>query len=285
MLRILSCGGLSPRMRGNHDATGELRDRDGSIPAHAGEPPRSILASTSPRVYPRACGGTSQQIALDLQRAGLSPRMRGNPTAGPARCSRRGSIPAHAGEPRSSRRSRICGWVYPRACGGTDGDMRQGGGHLGLSPRMRGNRPSSPGCCACCGSIPAHAGEPLRSEQGPDGKRVYPRACGGTPGGRVDGVRVSGLSPRMRGNRVPIHLLPLPVGSIPAHAGEPRVSWALNVRSRVYPRACGGTTPRSTRTRSSWGLSPRMRGNHRHGLGHPAHHGSIPAHAGEPPTS
>ena len=30
--------GLSPRMRGNHDATTATTLRDGSIPAHAGEP-------------------------------------------------------------------------------------------------------------------------------------------------------------------------------------------------------------------------------------------------------
>ena len=72
--------GLSPRMRGNPRQTGRGHPQEGSIPAHAGEPP---------------CR-TSTPIS-----------------------SRGGSIPAHAGEPCSPRAPRLFGGVYPRACGGT----------------------------------------------------------------------------------------------------------------------------------------------------------------------
>ena len=50
--------GLSPRTRGNPDV--ELSDevRQGSIPAHAGEPHLSLQMRESVRVYPRARGGT-----------------------------------------------------------------------------------------------------------------------------------------------------------------------------------------------------------------------------------
>ena len=97
-----------------------------------------------------------------------------------------------------------------------------------------------------------------------------------------DHPAVTGLSPRVRGNR--------PAGipgkmcrrSIPACAGEP-TSWCGPVRPvRVYPRVCGGT---STTVRCRWimrGLSPRVRGNRSHRRTAPARIGSIPACAGEP---
>ena len=50
--------GLSPRVRGNYLASGRHRERDGSIPACAGEPGPAPLAQKSRRVYPRVCGGT-----------------------------------------------------------------------------------------------------------------------------------------------------------------------------------------------------------------------------------
>ena len=55
---IPSCHGLSPRVRGNHQAHRRHKGLVGSIPACAGEP-RSILPSASLQsVYPRVCGGT-----------------------------------------------------------------------------------------------------------------------------------------------------------------------------------------------------------------------------------
>ena len=53
----------------------------------------------SARVYPRVCGGTHTRPALSLAAAGLSPRVRGNPSPGVAAAFRTRSIPACAGEP------------------------------------------------------------------------------------------------------------------------------------------------------------------------------------------
>ena len=70
-----------------------------------------------------------------------------------------------------------------------------------------------------------------------------------------------GLSPRMRGNRWPSNTgLPY-AGSIPAHAGEPLVSGEIGQKTRVYPRACGGTVQLGGISAPETGLSPRMRGN------------------------
>ena len=54
------------------------------------------------------------------------------------------------------------------------------------------------------GSIPACAGEPLSTTPSVAMTAVYPRVCGGTPvlGRRLDAV--DGLSPRVRGNPIPV---------------------------------------------------------------------------------
>ena len=112
--------------------------------------------------------------------SGLSPRMRGNPVVKTDHVGVTGSIPAHAGEPPQA------GWpgfflkVYPRACGGTVTDLDGDNGDKGLSPRMRGNRTIGYPEAHGCGSIPAHAGEPIQSMSRSPTRRVYPRACGGT---------------------------------------------------------------------------------------------------------
>ena len=173
-------GGLSPRVRGNPLRGEGGGGAAGSIPAGAGEPTAGSSPSRSRGVYPRGCGGTSSWMWERSSTTGLSPRVRGNHDRRRDYPSRRGSIPAGAGEPspRCSH-SRRAG-VYPRGCGGTldapDDELGPGG----LSPRVRGNRSSSinPGCYV--GSIPAGAGEPYRRSSTAGSTRVYPRGCGGT---------------------------------------------------------------------------------------------------------
>ena len=153
--------GLSPRMRGNPVSVSGRHYKNGSIPAHAGEPTEHLRRGADSRVYPRACGGTSDAAHHMNEKQGLSPRMRGNRDQALPLTNSPGSIPAHAGEPAGCcpRTSRCR--VYPRACGGTIRlDFGQHHG-WGLSPRMRGNRKPGIRRDVESGSIPAHAGEPL----------------------------------------------------------------------------------------------------------------------------
>ena len=69
--------GLSPRGRGNLDTGGRAVTPGGSIPAWAGEPPRSSRERRSGWVYPRVGGGTSSIASCCPSAAGLSPRGRG----------------------------------------------------------------------------------------------------------------------------------------------------------------------------------------------------------------
>ena len=217
--------GLSPRVRGNHAVGVARREIRGSIPASAGEPRRGKLDRRRSRVYPRECGGTHRQIALQRLGEGLSPRVRGNPAEQRPLRLAGGSIPASAGEPGSIP---WCPWsarVYPRECGGTALPFDPTISARGLSPRVRGNRRAAKGEVAALGSIPASAGEPASGRQSETPQGVYPRECGGTVAKGLPKRLALGLSPRVRGNPARRDSGMVAAGSIPASAGEPRPRW------------------------------------------------------------
>ena len=213
---------------------------------------------------------------------GLSPRVRGNLSREKSSEPDVGSIPARAGEPTVPRYSPNPAGVYPRACGGTSKIRIVCHLAEGLSPRVRGNRVHPAGGPEHNGSIPARAGEPGADFALSTSSAVYPRACGGTAGVAHHGLSVVGLSPRVRGNRTAAWSRPPPRGSIPARAGEPHAAVCWRSRSRVYPRACGGTVSARAAAAVEAGLSPRVRGNPTDPATAIENNGSIPARAGEP---
>ena len=192
-----------------------------SIPAHAGEPRSLPTTNVSRRVYPRPRGGTRRGEDERRKPGGLSPPTRGNPRLRGAAPSRARSIPAHAGEPATSRRGGSARAIYPRPRGGTARAYACLWTGAGLSPPTRGNRPCRPCRPSVLGSIPAHAGEPRRRTPRERLSSVYPRPRGGTfLVGAVQDL-LQGLSPPTRGNLPVRGTLPGVRGSIPAHAGEP----------------------------------------------------------------
>ena len=92
--------GLSPPTRGNPGVERRHFALGGSIPAHAGEPPRRYPRGARWRVYPRPRGGTVYGVGEAGRAGGLSPPTRGNPRGERHDWRRIRSIPAHAGEPR-----------------------------------------------------------------------------------------------------------------------------------------------------------------------------------------
>ena len=157
--------GLSPRVRGKLRLDGgELRG-GGSIPACAGEAPRSMITGGSAAVYPRVCGGSPAVGVAARQPRGLSPRVRGKPCSCANSRPPPGSIPACAGEARERRSSRAMTMVYPRVCGGSSRESLPLGLGNGLSPRVRGKQTPPAGGGDAQGSIPACAGE-AQSERG-----------------------------------------------------------------------------------------------------------------------
>ena len=221
--------GLSPRERGNPPADQRVHDRDGSIPARAGEPAPARAPAPVVQVYPRASGGTAPGKEFGLVLDGLSPRERGNrlPHAGPVQRGR--SIPARAGEPAHHRRAPPTRTVYPRASGGTSSAVLISPSSSGLSPRERGNRSEQERSRPAEGSIPARAGEPGVELVDSQLDAVYPRASGGTRMQDASTRHVTGLSPRERGNRSAGVPYDAALRSIPARAGEP---------PSVVPMAC-----------------------------------------------
>ena len=190
-------------------------------------------------------------------------------------------------------------------CGGTSISTSSRPASKGLSPRVRGNRPSYRPRVRTRRSIPACAGEPAAAAGPWRRERVYPRVCGGTRSDMTHAAGAPGLSPRVRGNRLPRppareRLGSIPacagepqpartvarggggLGSIPACAGEPPTEAVRTVPGKVYPRVCGGTPGARARGWASTGLSPRVRGNRADDPPERGVSGSIPACAGEP---
>ena len=134
--------GLSPRVRGNPISPSEPNPLERSIPACAGEPRNRAGTAWVAEVYPRVCGGTPLLHLAEQHIAGLSPRVRGNQGSGRLGQRRHRSIPACAGEPKcwGSRQGKEA--VYPRVCGGTRPSRGLRRSSEGLSPRVRGNRPT-----------------------------------------------------------------------------------------------------------------------------------------------
>ena len=213
--------GLSPRVRGNLRVTPMTSYVKGSIPACAGEPRVPARQRDAPGVYPRVCGGTHYAGSRSSVSVGLSPRVRGNPARTPPPRRPPRSIPACAGEPPRQYRHGNQREVYPRVCGGTAFVATTPLAAPGLSPRVRGNRPETVASSQDRRSIPACAGEPMRSSSTVRGGGVYPRVCGGTIEQDVVEVAKAGLSPRVRGNRGAVGDCAALLGSIPACAGEP----------------------------------------------------------------
>ena len=256
--------GLSPRTRGSLHHLVRALVADGPIPAHAGKPPLPPRRGCGARVYPRPWGGAWVVAVANWPQWGL--------------------IPAHAGEPFGPQGCPHILRVHPRPCGGALGIVRNKDGGTGLSPPMRGSSNGRVVPSVHPGSIPAHAGEPTSNQVGSSFVRVYPRPCGGARLTVAMETRVPGLSPPMRGSPEARRDQDPQLGSIPAHAGEPSKSSRIPSRTWVYPRPCGGAVILLRHGQPSGGLSPPMRGS-RHGVGHDRLGvGSIPAHAGEPPS-
>ena len=253
--------GLSPRVRGNRRRRGGRRRHRGTIPACAGEPGPRNSDIYAKRDYPRVCGGTGAETAHPAARAGLSPRVLGNPTHDRRHPHSARTIPACAGEPLERRdRSlleedypRVCGGTsgganpplpvrdYPRVCGGTAADALGLSLNQGLSPRVRGNPGDAGALSLGGGTIPACAGEPAGRWRRRPIRWDYPRVCGGTVMPHHGLHRVYGLSPRVRGNPGRHPARDGGCGTIPACAGEPRTGTCPRPRTRDYPRVCGGT--------------------------------------------
>ena len=135
--------GLSPRVRGSPVAMPNAGSRCGPIPAGAGEPGERRIGVALPAAYPRGCGGATKRKSPRSSDSGLSPRVRGSHGLRRAAAERSRPIPAGAGEPRRDPDAGRARAAYPRGCGGASRHRRSKLRLGGLSPRVRGSRPSA----------------------------------------------------------------------------------------------------------------------------------------------
>ncbi len=254
--------GPSPLARGNPDHLEHQDQRQGSIPARAGQPPSGCNRQAASRVHPRSRGATTTEGTPMQGVFGPSPLARGNQTAGRARDRCWGSIPARAGQPTTTLETCAGTWVHPRSRGATWAARFSASSSTGPSPLARGNQLSSP--CQLCAdrSIPARAGQPDWPPACGRAGRVHPRSRGATTGNRSANALVIGPSPLARGNRSAL---------LPSVHSE-----------RVHPRSRGATDGAGVEHKEQAGPSPLARGNPSLLNDRNRIQGSIPARAGQP---
>ena len=207
------------------------------------------------------CGGARPSRAPRPPTSGPSPRVRGSLGGHGDRVGSEGSIPACAGEPKSSSTPSASPQVHPRVCGGASEAMAPGSDTLGPSPRVRGSLIRVVFRSLPCRSIPACAGEPCQPRRGWFPGWVHPRVCGGAAMLNAPTMSCMGPSPRVRGSLEEATDEASLVGSIPACAGEPEAFTRYPCDYRVHPRVCGGANSVSLPSTRSGGPSPRVRGS------------------------
>ena len=284
ILIAIVLSGLSPPTRGSHHNEVESLANLRSIPAHAGEPAIEDRVFVQAGVYPRPRGGAVFGRVAEALHLGLSPPTRGSPLSATVAGAVAGSIPAHAGEPSTPSRCYSPAMVYPRPRGGAGRAARGRTARHGLSPPTRGSLVPNVPLGAGGGSIPAHAGEPHCTVVWYFDRSVYPRPRGGAMYTTSSSASTWGLSPPTRGSLLALTYGAVPIGSIPAHAGEPSLCLDFLAGIGVYPRPRGGAKRGPGAAVLTQGLSPPTRGSRALNLKVTMHRRSIPAHAGEPTT-
>ena len=172
--------GLSPPTRGIPAKALSASRRLRSIPAYAGDPLLNARIVAVNAVYPRLRGGSPSTIRRIDCVCGLSPPTRGIhilPTLPPADLR---SIPAYAGDPRSSAACARQAGVYPRLRGGSRRVAAEQVGDEGLSPPTRGILVLRLDLRVKARSIPAYAGDPIIVSHDAPTLAVYPRLRGGS---------------------------------------------------------------------------------------------------------
>ena len=193
--------------------------------------------------------------------------------------------PRACGESPPGRAAGTPAAVHPRACGESATATADGGRRWGPSPRVRGIHVTPSPSLPKSRSIPARAGNPRPAPDDGAPTGVHPRACGESARSVFPSGRSPGPSPRVRGIHDEAQIRRARGGSIPARAGNPSSRRAARSGRRVHPRACGESHRRPLHLGGAPGPSPRVRGIHDEAQIRRARGGSIPARAGNPPSS
>ena len=260
-MRLSTCSGLSPRLRGSGVELGGGQLLDRVIPAPAGIGDSTTGPPSCGPGYPRACGDRWAEGSVELTAGGLSPRLRGSDGLVGHGLRPRRVIPAPAGIGRVVQFDGRPSPGYPRACGDRSNIVLRSAVKSGLSPRLRGSEPTMTLGEILDRVIPAPAGIGRLSAAIAVAMTGYPRACGDRTSSHSSSSPTCGLSPRLRGSgggaRQPVgagRVIPAPAG-----IGPPRSTAPTSMPG--YPRACGDRYGRPPELGTVTGLSPRLRGS------------------------
>ena len=152
--------------------------------------------------------------------------------------------------------------------------------YAGSSPRVRGTRHEGNQKIAQLGIIPACAGNTYPAWCHLRIMRDHPRVCGEHKPRRRQPTARPGSSPRVRGTRALAEVAVDEQGIIPACAGNTSTTRARRCRPRDHPRVCGEHAHVRAVEAADEGSSPRVRGTPGMAEAGQAHHGIIPACAG-----
>ena len=191
--------GLSPQVRGTRVRRGEVALIDRFIPAGAGNTLWRFLCSAFSSVYPRRCGEHTAQCAGVFGCSGLSPQVRGTLTRVQLLMAELRFIPAGAGNTVAGHLPRTSSTVYPRRCGEHSHVLSLNDELYGLSPQVRGTPLTLIIVFLFWRFIPAGAGNTGQPVISAWNWAVYPRRCGEHILRFTNGLRLSGLSPQVRG--------------------------------------------------------------------------------------
>ena len=186
-------------MRGTRNSLHEELLGPRFIPARAGNTPPRVPRNPAGPVHPRACGEHTSIDAVERDRSGSSPRVRGTQEAAYRSGMWFRFIPARAGNTRSGIAGPARRSVHPRACGEHPTGLIMYDMRAGSSPRVRGTRMKRARSGRPLRFIPARAGNTgLRGSQ-PRNRTVHPRACGEHGRAKQSPSTATGSSPRVRG--------------------------------------------------------------------------------------
>ena len=171
--------GRSPHARGRRMAHEKPENKDGSIPACAGEAGVKSYFYCRAGVDPRMRGGGYVFFIFQRQHQGRSPHARGRRGHYPGSLFIMGSIPACAGEANLLLSMRLKPWVDPRMRGGGRTMKWIPAFSQGRSPHARGRQSQLKRIHAMIRSIPACAGEACKKGLITIQTRVDPRMRGG----------------------------------------------------------------------------------------------------------
>ena len=221
---VLERSGSSPRGRGKRSGRTPRERRKRLIPAWAGKTTqRQSTARPSP-AHPRVGGENEFDTQTNAHAWGSSPRGRGKRVVGESARRAVRLIPACAGKTSVRSPSSRDSWAHPRVGGENAGDVLDGLGGRGSSPRGRGKLSVRAFAKQVGRLIPAWAGKTGTGDLVSHVCPAHPRVGGENAYQSRARDIFKGSSPRGRGKQLTSWRLRLTLRLIPAWAGKTPVN-------------------------------------------------------------